>query len=274
MNKEILISGVIEGYDETLSKGLVMAQGDQSNGYGIFIRDSKLSFQVNQHQKSYTITSGPVPLEFSFKAGIDKNGKMQLFIDNKEVGSAKAPGLFSRNIEVPVRAGMEVEMGNKKVTPYAETDYELRADANVKLETLESTLVTPNVVAKIDKVITLTVLKNVMKYDKEIITAKAGTTIKIILYNPDFMQHNLVIIKQGTLEKVGVAADLMAMEGDAAKLSYVPKMPEVLQATALIDPNGSFTMIFKVPDVPGNYPYVCTFPGHWRIMSGILKVTK
>ena len=273
-NKEILISGEIDGYDNTLSKGLVMAQGDQSNGYGLFIQDNKLSFQVNQNGKSYTLTSGPVASKISFKAGIDRNGKMQLFIDNKEVGPAKTPGLFARDIEVPVRVGMEIEKGSKKISSYPDTAFNLRGNLKVKLETLEGTLITPKVVVKIDKVITLTVLQNVMKYDKELITAKAGTTIKIVLKNPDFMQHNLVIIKKGTLEKVGAAADRLAQEGDGAKLNYVPRIPEVLQATPLIDPNGSFTMIFKVPEVPGNYPYVCTFPGHWRIMSGILKVIK
>ena len=35
-----------------------------------------------------------------------------------------------------------------------------------------------------------------------------------------------------------------------------------------------FTLTFKVPDVAGDYPYVCTFPGHWSMMNGIMKVTK
>ena len=42
------------------------------------------------------------------------------------------------------------------------------------------------------------------------------------------MQHNLVIIKKGTLEKVGAAADRLAQTGDGAKVGYVPKIPEVL----------------------------------------------
>ena len=41
-----------------------------------------------------------------------------------------------------------------------------------------------------------------MKYDKQLITAKAGTTIKIVLENRDFMQHNLVLILPKTLEKL------------------------------------------------------------------------
>jgi azurin len=33
-------------------------------------------------------------------------------------------------------------------------------------------------------------------------------------------------------------------------------------------------LTIKLPNVPGDYPYICTFPGHWRIMKGILRVTK
>ena len=47
----------------------------------------------------------------------------------------------------------------------------------------------------IDQTITIKVIKDVMKYDKQLITVKAGTTVQIIIQNPDFMQHNLVLIK-------------------------------------------------------------------------------
>jgi azurin len=146
---------------------------------------------------------------------------------------------------------------------------------NIKLETLDGTK--PPVAAetgKIDQTIVLKVVKDVMKYDKQLLTAKAGTTIQIIFENPDFMQHNLLLIKPNSLNKVGAAADKLAQEPNGAKINYVPKMPEVLKATPLVNPGGKYTLTIKLPDVPGDYPYVCTFPGHWRIMNGILRVTK
>jgi len=126
----------------------------------------------------------------------------------------------------------------------------------------------------VDKTIVLKVVKDVMKYDKILLTAKAGTTIQIVLENPDFMQHNLVLVKPKTMEKVGAAADRLAQDPNGAKMNYVPKMPEVLQATPLINPGGKYTLTINIPDVPGDYPYVCTFLGHWRIMNGILRVTR
>ena len=123
-------------------------------------------------------------------------------------------------------------------------------------------------------VINLKVVQNVMKFDKQLLTAKAGTTIQVIVENPDFMQHNFVLIKAKTLEKVGAAADKLAQDPNGAKQQYVPKTPDVLYATPLINPAGKFTLTIKVPNEPGDYPYVCTFPGHWRIMNGILRVSK
>jgi uncharacterized protein len=122
--------------------------------------------------------------------------------------------------------------------------------------------------------ITLKVVEHVMQYDQKIITVKAGQQVNLLFENPDFMQHNVLIIKPGTLEKVGAAADAMARDPKGAEKHYVPQMPEVLYATTLVDPEGRVTLNFTAPTAPGDYPYVCTFPGHWRIMNGILRVEK
>ena len=76
------------------------------------------------------------------------------------------------------------------------------------------------------------------------------------------------------MEKVGAAADKLAQDPNGAKMNYIPKMPEVLLSTPLLNPGGKYTVTFKIPATPGDYPYICTFPGHWRIMNGILRVTK
>ena len=47
---------------------------------------------------------------------------------------------------------------------------------------------------------------------------------------------------------------------------------DVLFYTDITNPNGTFTIHFEAPAQPGIYPYLCTFPGHWRIMNGQLKV--
>src|SRR5690606_38266836 len=94
--KEILISGEIErsnrfnapGQAPSPISGIVVAQGNKSNGYGIYMLDGKLYYNVNQNGKSYQlVTSDPLSAKFSFKAGLQKDGAMRLFIDDKEIGT-------------------------------------------------------------------------------------------------------------------------------------------------------------------------------------------
>lgn len=125
-----------------------------------------------------------------------------------------------------------------------------------------------------ERVITMKTIQNEMKYDLCEFVVKAGETVSLVFENNDFMQHNLLILAEGSLEKVGAAADKMAQDPNGADRNYIPRMPEVLQATALVNPNEKVVLRFTAPDKPGEYPYICTFPGHWRIMQGIMKVVK
>ncbi|HET8735041.1 MAG TPA: PVC-type heme-binding CxxCH protein [Pricia sp.] len=121
-------------------------------------------------------------------------------------------------------------------------------------------------------IINIKTVKNEMKYDVTEFVVQAGKPVELILENPDFMQHNLVIVQRGAKEKVGTAADKMAADPDAAERQYVPDMAEVLYATDLIDPQQKAVLKFIAPSEPGEYPFICTFPGHWRIMQGVMKV--
>jgi azurin len=111
-----------------------------------------------------------------------------------------------------------------------------------------------------------------MQFDVKKFTAKPGQPVKLVFANPDQMQHNLVIVKPGALEEVGIAGNEMAKDPEGIKKDFVPKTDKVLHFTKLIDPNSTATLRFKAPMEPGNYPYVCTFPGHWVIMNGVMEV--
>jgi azurin len=124
------------------------------------------------------------------------------------------------------------------------------------------------------KIIKIKAIREAMKYDVTEFTVKPGQTVELTFENPDAMQHNLVIVKPKTMEKVGIAADKMMMDEKGAEKNYVPALSEVLFSTPLITPDQSFKLTFKAPETVGNYPYVCTFPGHWRLMNGTMKVVK
>ncbi len=120
--------------------------------------------------------------------------------------------------------------------------------------------------------ISIGTIQNEMKYDMTEFVVEAGKPVELIFENTDFMQHNLVIVQPGAKEKVGTAADLLATDPTGADRDYVPEMSEILAATAIVDPEEKVVLRFTAPDRPGNYPFICTFPGHWRIMQGTMKV--
>lgn len=121
-------------------------------------------------------------------------------------------------------------------------------------------------------VIRLGVIKNQMKYDSPVFEVTAGKPVQIVFENPDFMQHNLVIGAIGSLKVIGTAADALASDARGAEMNYVPRIPEVLFSTKLVNPQESVILNFTAPEKPGDYPFVCTFPGHWSIMNGTMKV--
>ena len=113
---------------------------------------------------------------------------------------------------------------------------------------------------------------NQMKFDTATLVVKAGRNVRLTFTNNDLLEHNLVIVKPGTLRKVGELADHMITAPGASEKHYVPDTPDVLWATRILDPDESQDLLFTAPSVPGDYPFVCTFPGHWQLMHGILRV--
>lgn len=117
------------------------------------------------------------------------------------------------------------------------------------------------------------VLPDVMKYDRPEVTAKAGQQVRLVFKNSDHMQHNAVVIRPDTLEKVGALADAMLTNPEAVARNYVPDSTDVLFSTPLVDPGETYSVVLNVPEAPGRYPIICTFPGHWRLMQATLIVT-
>lgn len=113
-----------------------------------------------------------------------------------------------------------------------------------------------------------------MLYDKTLIVVEAGKPAEIVLINDDAMPHNLVITAPGALEEIGNAAEKMPPVPDAQGRLYVPDSPSVLHATKMVESGQEAKLSFTAPDAPGEYPFVCTYPGHWRRMTGTLAVVQ
>jgi putative membrane-bound dehydrogenase-like protein len=116
------------------------------------------------------------------------------------------------------------------------------------------------------------VVPDVLKFDVESLEASAGETIRIVFNNTDYMEHNFLLLNPGTTNSVGEMADALLGSGNALSRQYIPDTPDVLFNTPVVGPGESFVLEIQVPDEPGEYPFICTIPGHWRSMQGVLTV--
>jgi len=118
----------------------------------------------------------------------------------------------------------------------------------------------------------LKTLPGKMAFDLEVLNVKAAEEVLLEFDNNDQMPHNIVFTKPGARDKVGKAADAMSVKPDAYEKSFIPEIPEVLFATPLVQAGKSYQLKFVAPKEKGDYPFVCTFPGHWQIMHGVMRV--
>ena len=112
-----------------------------------------------------------------------------------------------------------------------------------------------------------------LRYDTPRLVVEAGKPFEIIFVNDDVMPHNLLVVTPGAKAEIGTLSATMPPTPDSNGRAYVPKSDKVLAATKLLEPDQRATLKMTAPAKPGDYEYVCTFPGHWTIMNGLLIVT-
>ncbi len=111
-----------------------------------------------------------------------------------------------------------------------------------------------------------------MTYDKKEFTASPGQVVKVVFHNPDALEHNLLLVTPGAMAEIGLAGDRMGQTPDGKVKEFVPDSPKVLAVMGLVAPGASRDFWFLAPMKPATYPYVCTYPQHWRMMNGKMKV--
>ena len=109
-----------------------------------------------------------------------------------------------------------------------------------------------------------------LKFDISKFEIKAGSKIRLVFNNNDDMMHNIVGVMPGTADEVADLAIKLGLKG--SEMNYVPKSSNVLFNTALLQPHSSESIYFIAPTKPGEYTFLCTYPGHGSVMRGVLKV--
>lgn len=117
--------------------------------------------------------------------------------------------------------------------------------------------------------------RNDLRFSKDHITVAPGEKVTVKLVNKSHlpasaMSHNWVLLKSGT--------DASAFDNaaqSAAGNDYIPKSKSdrIIAHTAMVAGGHSDSVTFTAPQKPGDYEYICTFPGHFRAgMKGTLTV--
>ncbi len=114
---------------------------------------------------------------------------------------------------------------------------------------------------------------NQLQFSVKEFTVAAGEEVTITLHNvgtlpKDTFGHNFVILTAGT-DLEAFATEAM---GNSAN-EYMPTdLSNVLAHTVLLGPDEKDTISFTAPTQPGQYEFLCTFPGHYGTMRGVMIV--
>lgn len=106
-----------------------------------------------------------------------------------------------------------------------------------------------------------------LKFDKIELHVKANEKVTLTLKNigtmpKESMGHNFILLKDGT-DLAGFAAEAVSAP------DHIPaNNAAILAHTKLLGPGESDTIEFTVP--AGSYTYICSFPGHYMTMTGVL----
>lgn len=111
-----------------------------------------------------------------------------------------------------------------------------------------------------------------MRFDLKWFAVEAGKAVQIVLTNPDTMPHNLLVGQPKSVREIGTLASTMTVPSDPSVKPYVPDSPLVLKATRLLNWGETARLDLVAPQDPGEYIFVCTFPGHWVRMYGVMLV--
>lgn len=111
-----------------------------------------------------------------------------------------------------------------------------------------------------------------MTFSLKEIKVKAGSTVKLTLHHVGklpkaAMGHNWVLLEAGTSVKDFGMSVMTEKDND-----YIPKDGKnVIVHTDLIGGGESTTIEFEAP-AKGEYPFLCSFPGHYGLMQGTFIV--
>ena len=108
-----------------------------------------------------------------------------------------------------------------------------------------------------------------LMYDVTELTVTSGKKVKLTFANTDVMPHNLLIVNPGKADEIANMAMVMGAKG--FENGFIPESSDILWYTKLLDQGAEEVLEFVAP-AAGDYPFVCSFPGHGIVMRGVMHV--
>ena len=112
---------------------------------------------------------------------------------------------------------------------------------------------------------------DLLAFKPDSLTCVSGAQVHLVFHHSGkyiTQDHNWVLVRPGTADAVA-AAGLQAGEQHGF---VAPGDSRVLAATQLCGKGQQVSVDFVAP-APGDYPFLCTNPGHGAVMHGVLHVT-
>lgn len=210
-----------------------------------------------------------------------RHGYLDILVNGVQLLSSDSMWINDQQVQLDLRAGLNVlditfrkaknpppvflydPLGQRLTTARPATDTNALAVLAAEFEKASAAL---------GDALVIQAVPNKMQFAPKELRVKAGAKVRLIFENPDLMIHNLLILAPGSTEEIGALADKLAQQSDGLARGYIPESKKILHATPLVQPKQKAELIFTAPVVPGSYPLLCTFPGHWRIMRGVMVV--
>ncbi len=114
-----------------------------------------------------------------------------------------------------------------------------------------------------------------MRFNTAELSAPAGQEVVLTLKNlgklpKEAMGHNLVILQPGSDIAAFANAAIAAKDNE-----YIPTDEthgaKIVAYTKMLGPGEEDTITVTFEN-PGSYPFLCSFPGHWALMKGVIEV--
>ena len=109
-------------------------------------------------------------------------------------------------------------------------------------------------------------------FNPDTLTCPWGAQVRLTFHHAGTVltqSHNWVLVKPDAAE----AVELAGIEAGEENGWLRKADPRVIAATPMIEKGATVSIEFTAP-APGEYPYICTTPGHAEDMHGILQVTR